>query len=194
MKINNILKIALCITLIVFLEAANLKKKGDVPTILDQTQMLILNELVKGSLKMGTSTGEDTPFGTCFKVMSSQSHMDGLVKFWSLLLSVFKYDSIKPSLTQVDMKKFSEVGAKDKMTNGKNCEEIINEMVADDDTLAGRARNMRNTISPELPTRPAVPANKKNWITAFSGVHRYTKESTTLIPKLNDPEQFRAKA
>jgi len=193
MKINNIFKIALCITLLVFLEAGNLKKISQVPTILDQTQVLIIKDEMKRSLKMGTPTGDQTPFDTCFKIMSAQKHMDDLVKFWSLLVSVFKWDSKTPNLTQENVKIFTKIGETEKMTNGKNCQDIMNEMIADDDTLASRARDMRNTISPELPSRPAVPANKKNWITAFSGVHRFTKESSELIPKLNDPDQYRPK-
>lgn len=193
MKINNIIQITLCLILIVFLEAGNLKKGSDdvakppTPKILDAMQMMIVREEIKRCTKMGTPTSKDTPFDMCFKIMSMQGHMKQLTDFWSLLVSVFMWNSKKPSVSREDiLKNFVIIGKDEKMTNGKTCQDIMTDLITDDETLASRARDMRDTISPELPSRPSTPTNLHNWITSFNGVHRYTPESTTLIPKLND--------
>ena len=195
MKIINILKITLCFVLVVSSIAGNLKKKavdsGDgtppIPKILDQMQLMIVREELKRCLKMGTPTTKDSPFDMCMKIMTAQKHMDKLTAFWGFLVKIFMWNSPQPSVTKTQiMAQFTSIGADEKMTNGKTCQDIMNDMLTDDETMASRARDMRDTISPELPSRPAVPVSKLNYVTAFNGVHRYTTESTTLIPKLND--------
>ena len=193
MKINNLLtKIAFSFTvLIVSYNAFNLGKAIPIKTIdqglsIESAKIDSIREILVLGLKRGVPHTLDSESDVCIKQMTSMKHMPDLVVFWGLLKRIFDQNSPRPYMTNKEYLEFiSKVGEKENLENNTNCEDFFSKNLANDDELQNRGKTARTHIEPLISNKINVEVKGKNFITAFTGVHRFTKESDILIPKLN---------
>lgn len=163
---------------------ANLKSRDN----LDPAQIEAIKSVFKLGLKTSVDPSEGTAYSTCMELMTQIKYMKELSKFFNLLTSVFAVDSPNPVLTSKVYGSFvDDTGKKERLKNGSTCNDVIRQSFTDDGDLNSRSRKMKEEFAPFAKAAKSLhlPRKAKDFITAFTGVHRFTKESRELIPKLN---------
>ena len=194
MKINNLLKsiFTLSLTLMIGLSySLNLGKNAPGKpksngTSLETSKVDSIREILVLGLKKGVSHSLGSESETCIQQMTSTKYTAELIDFWGLLKRIFDANSPRPYMLNKEYIMFiSKVGKTEELENGVNCEDFFGKNLASDDELQNRGKTARTHIDPLINSKFHVEVTGKNFITAFTGVHRFTKESDTLIPKLN---------
>lgn len=192
MKINSLLKTIFAlsfISMIILSNSSNLGKSKpsvDKGAIIESSKVDSIREILVLGLKKGVSHSQDSESDTCIKQMTSMKHMPDLVDFWGLLKKIFDQNSPRPYMTNKDYIDFiDKVGKTENLENSTNCEDFFGKNLAADNELQNRGKTARTHVEPLINSKIHVDIKGKNFITAFTGVHRFTKESDTLIPKLN---------
>lgn len=184
MKLATLLTFILISTTI----SINLKKDDKVNTKdtspLDNAKIETIREIVTLSFK---KIENDNGSGkTCLDLMLNDKHGKDNLEFWRELTKVFDITSPRPYLNKNHFADWADkVGKKEKLSNGKFCNEIINEYLLKDEVLITKSKEMKDSIYPLITRVSTNTSDNKHFITAFTGVHRFTKESNKLIPLLN---------
>lgn len=154
--------------------------------ILDSIKIETIKDIIKTGLKSGIEFKEGSPIETCLTLMTQMKYMKNLVNFWEVLKRIFDITSPRPFMKHSDYKNFiHNSGMLEKLENGTTCEDLIQNSLAYEEELENKGRTMKNVVQPLLESNYSLKHNEKTFITAFTGIHRFTKESETLIPKLN---------
>lgn len=196
MKINNLLKTIFTLSFAVMIILSNSSNLGkskpsvDKGAIIESAKVDSIREILVLGLKKGVSHSQGSESDICIQQMTSMKHMPELVDFWGLLKRIFDQNSPRPYMTSKDYIEFvDKVGKKENLENNTNCEDFFGKNLAPDDELQNRGKKARTHIEPLIHSKIHVDIKGKNFITAFTGVHRFTKESDTLIPKLNEKKK-----
>lgn len=193
MKINSQVKTIFIIKFIALLAVSNPFKLGNsiAPKPADDrniesSKVDTIREILILSLKKGVTHNKGSPVETCISQMTTMKHMPDLVDFWALLKKIFDQNSPRPYMTVKEYFEFiHKVGKNEKLENGIICEDLFSKNLATDEELQNRGKIARSHIDPLLQNKISVEVKGKNFITAFTGVHRFSRESDILIPKLN---------
>lgn len=182
------LVILISFVLISSIISINLKKDNKLEvkdtSPLDNAKIETIKEIVSLSLKKNES--DDGSSKTCLDLMLNDKHGKESLEFFKELAKVFDISSPKPYLNKNNFVDWvDKVGKKEKLSNGKLCNEVINEYLLKDEILTTKSKEMKDSIFPLISKTSNLATDNKHFITAFTGVHRFTKESNKLIPLLN---------
>jgi len=127
-------------------------------------------------------------FDFCLDKATQMEHMQESVKFFSMLKTIFSPKSSHQEISSFEFKGFIEGSCKDeKIKDGTSCVEVLKKSLSTNDSLLSKSKKIKEEMLPHLEKHDNLNggAKVKTFITAFTGVHRFTRESSELIPKLN---------
>lgn len=187
MKLKTIVFAFMCLSFLSMFQAIKIKDKANGPTIIGGIKLETVKDIFKKSFKSMVSIQEDSPVGVCLNQVTQLKYNKYLVSFWGTLNNIFSWGSARPFLTFNEIHDFiKEAGKEEFLSDGKSCITVLEDALISDDELKAKGKKMKDDIAPELDDQKQIlPEPKKGYITAFTGVHRFTKESSILIPKLN---------
>lgn len=204
MKINKSFIISLTIFIVLCglnLSLKNLKNKSK----MDFDKEYVIREIFKLAVKPGTSWSANSPAGVCMEMLVSSQYFENQKKFWRDIENAFKEHTTtkdtspnspqtptpSPYLMKNDILYFvhSSIGDSEVkvVDNGKEatytCDKAISDNIVPQEKLQELAPKMKDLYNPG--TKISMSAKEKIFVTAFTGVHRFTPEGRNLIPKLN---------
>jgi len=180
------MKIILIIALISIITVNSIKLENQLTSKIEPAKLDSIKEVLNLSMKSGTEYKENSPVAVCLGLMTQAKYEKALGLFWDKLTKIFSSGSPRPYLLVSEVDTFvHETGKSESLKDGRNCGDLLTGALDTEDELMSRGNKMKEQILPLNPGKTATVLEAKHFISAFTGVHRFTKESAALIPKLN---------
>lgn len=192
MKITRQCYIAVILSIVSITIGANLRTGSKYPFSKANTREALIG-IVKLAMGKGSFENENTPVATCFKKLSTdkEQHLNAVNQFWAKVEEHLVKNSIPRPLEKNDFlglfSSFRDIEPDSILVGNqkKNCKAVLSEALLDDPDIEKAKGQMQDFAIPCFDISVRMTPEKKNYMSAFTSVHKNSIGGETLLHNLN---------